>query len=98
MSSIGKRNIEELLLAIHLNTDLNIQLVTTTSYKPHLKQLTNKFSLEYLIRKKVQDEEGNNTFKYMKYKTEHFRSLADIYVHLGKLYKEKTLQAKKDDS
>jgi len=34
----------------------------------------------------------------MKYKTEHFRSLADIYVHLGQLYKEKTLQAKKDDS
>jgi serine protease inhibitor len=84
-----RSDMNELLLAIHLNTDLNIQIVSITSFKSQFKNTTTRYNLEYLTKRKVEDENtGEVKVKLFKYKTEQYKSLTEVYQRLGVIYQE----------
>lgn len=89
MSNIKNKEINELLLAINMNTKLNIQTVVTCSYRKKAKQLITKYGIEFLKRTKVLDEETQkNKYVMMVYRSEVYSSKVNLYKRLGELYQE----------
>lgn len=89
MSNIKNKEINELLLAINMNTKLNIQTVVTCNYRKKAKQLITKYGIEFLKRTKVFNEETQkNKYVMMVYRSEVYSSKVNLYKRLGELYQE----------
>ncbi len=97
MSKNLNKEIDELLLAINMNTKLNIQTVVTCSYRKKAKRIITKYGIEFLKRTKVFDEETQkNKYVMMTYRSEVYSSKVNLYKRLGELYQAE-VQKQSDD-